>query len=68
MPPVTTMAGYLCPVAVSFLDILRLSAFIASTKQQDQRLAVLPVVHAITGTVVDPQLADAVTDASPVAQ
>jgi hypothetical protein len=53
---------------MSFLDILRLSTFIASTKQQDQHVAVARAVHATTGTVVDPQLADTLADASLVTQ
>ena len=52
---------------MSFLYILHLSALGASTKQQDQRFAVLPVIHAVAG-VVDPHFANAVADAPPVAQ
>jgi uncharacterized protein (DUF697 family) len=45
------------------LDILGLSALVATAKQQDQSLTFLRVVHPVTGAVIDPQFADAATHA-----
>src|SRR5690606_4644194 len=49
------------------LEHIPSTALVTPTNKQDQRLAVLPVVNAMTGTVGDSQLADAVAYASPVA-
>lgn len=53
---------------MSSFDILCLRSFIATTQEDDERLTVLRVIHAVSRTVVDPQLANAPADALPVTQ
>jgi hypothetical protein len=55
------------PVRMCSLNILRLCALVATTQEQDERLALLPVVHPVAGSVVDPQLTEAAAHALPVA-
>ena len=50
------------------LDISGLGSLVATTQEQDERLAVLRVIHAVAGTVVDAQLANALADALPIAE
>lgn len=50
------------------LDIFRLGSLVATTQEQDERLAVPRVIHAVAGTVVDAQLANALADALPIAE
>lgn len=50
------------------LDIFRLSSLVATTQEKDERLAVPRVVHAVAGTAVDAQLANALADGLPVAE
>jgi len=50
------------------LDIFGLGSLVATTQEQDERLAVLRVIHAVAGTVVDAQLANAFADALPIAE
>jgi hypothetical protein len=51
---------------MSLFDILCLRSLIATAQEDDERLTVLRVVNAVTRTVVDPQLANALADALPV--
>jgi hypothetical protein len=53
---------------MSSFDILRLRSLIATAQEDDERRTVLRVIHAVTRTVVDPQLAHAFAEALPVAE
>src|SRR5258706_7121509 len=52
----------LCP-----LDVPGLAALVAAAEQDDHRVATLPKVHAVTGTVVDAELADPRTHPNDIA-
>jgi hypothetical protein len=52
---------------MSSFDILCLRSFIATAQEDDERLTVLRVIHAVTRTIIDPQLAHAFADTLPVA-
>jgi hypothetical protein len=51
-----------------FLDISHLTALISAAQEQDKRLAFLPVIHAVTGAMIDAQLIDTTTNALPIAK
>ena len=53
---------------MSLLDVFRLGALVAAAEQQDHRGAVLRVVHAVAGAVVDPQFAYASANVFPVSR
>ena len=50
------------------LDIFGLGSFVATTQEQDERLALLRVIHAVARTVVDAQLANALAEALSIAE
>jgi hypothetical protein len=50
------------------LDILSLRALVSATQQNDDRCAVLHIVHAIARSIVDPHFHDALTDAPGVSR
>jgi hypothetical protein len=53
---------------MSSFDVLRLRSLIATAQEENECLTVLRVIHAITRSVIDPQLAYALADTLPVAQ
>jgi len=50
------------------LDISLLCPFVATAQQNDQRIAILPVVHAVAGAVVHAQFTNTFSNALPVAE
>ena len=50
------------------LDLFRLRPFVPTAQENDQRVAVLPVIHAVAGAVVYPQLANPFAYALPIAE
>src|SRR5882724_851891 len=52
---------------MSVLNISRLCALSAPAQQQDQGIAVLPVVDPVSRTVINPQLTDPTADVLPIA-
>jgi len=53
---------------MSSFDILCLRSLIASAQEDYECLTILRVINAVTGTTVDPQFANALTDTLPVTQ
>src|SRR3569833_260015 len=56
------------PVAMCSLDVFRLASLVTTAQENDQRVAVLAVVHAVARAVVYPQLTNALANALPVAE